>query len=216
MADHLEPVDSFIFEGLQSRFLEVFNTPTVWSTSTDKVKALEKLFPDKNAKIVYPYAFLGLTSWSRSDERGSNRAASIRGTRVAISTDEKSSTTLRFMPTDFNISVEWYSNSFKDLLEFSRKWMFIRERGHLNFKIDFGQTSFDVKTVPETNITFPKREADPDNVQEYFLETSLIVHGYISENELMSTPVVDTINLTTALPEGTVLWQFKSPPNPPL
>lgn len=212
----LDAVDNFIFEGLQSRFLSTFNTKTVWSTSTDRIKSLEKLFPDKKAPITYPYAFLKLASWQRAEDRGSIRAASMRGARVSVSTDNRTTTKVRLLPVDFTVSVEWYSNSFKDLLDISRRWMFISQKGSLNFQVEYGQTSFDIKTVPDTSVNFPTREADPDNVQEYMMETTLVVLGYISETEPMSEQVIDVVDITatTSVPisESTTLWSFKTPP----
>lgn len=212
----LDSVDSFIFQGLQDRFLSVFNTPTVWSTSTAKVKALDKLFKDKGKPVSYPYAFLSLNTWQRAEDRASIRASTLRGTRVSVSTDSVSTYSVRFLPVDFTIGVEWYFNNYGDLLDASRRWMFIQQRGSLNFQVGYGQTSFDIKTVPEPSVTFPKREADPDNVQEYMLETSLNLLGYISETEVIQQGVVNTVEITASLtdpptPES-VAWTFKSKP----
>lgn len=212
----LDSVDSFVFSGLQGKFLSTFNTKTVWTTSTDKVKALEKLFPDKNAKITYPYAFLIPSSWQKNGERGNIRSSSLRGTKVMVSTDNKSTLKVRFLPVDFTVTVEWYSNSFDDLTDIGRRWLFLPQRGGLNFNIDYGETTFTIKTVPEDNINFPQREADPDNVQEYMMTTTLLVQGYISETETIEQQVIDTVEITgtTALPatEASTLWTFKTPP----
>lgn len=192
----LDTVDKFIFDGLQSSMLKVFNTPTVWSTSTDKVKALEKLFPNKNAPLVYPYAILSLLSWERAEDRGSLRHASMRGTRISVGNDEKSLLQVRFLPVNFTISLEWYSNSFLNVNDFGRRWLFAAMRGQLNFQVDYGDSNFDIKVVPAYDLTFPKREADPDNIQEYVVETTLIVQGFISEAEPISHPVIDTVLVT--------------------
>lgn len=215
----LDSVDSYIFGGLQERFLSVFNTKAIWTTSSDKVKALEKLFPDRNApggKITYPYAFLIINSWQKMGERGNLRAASLRGTQVMVSNDELTTLKTRFMPVDFAVSVEWYSNSFKDLQDIGRRWMFAPQRGHLNFNIDYGQTVFGIKVVPEDSVNFPQREADPDNVQEYMMTTTLLLHGFISEPEMIQQQVVETVEgtVSTDLPatEANTLWVFKTPP----
>lgn len=215
----LDTVDHYILAGLQSRFLSEFNTKTVWTTSTDKVKALEKLFPDGKApggKITYPYAFLILDSWQKSSDRASLRSSSMRGTAVMVGTDDRTLLRTRFLPVDFTINVEWYSNSFDVIQDIGRRWMFAQQRGYLNFSVDYGQSDFSIKVVPEDNVRFPMREADPDNVQEYMMTTSLVMQGFISEPELTQQQVIETVEITAATQfpptqEGT-LWVFKTPP----
>ena len=175
--------------------LKVFNTPTVWSTSTDRVKALEKLFPDKNTKLVYPYAFLFLNSWEMAADRGSLRHSSMRGTRIAVASDEKSLMQVRFLPVNFSIGVEWCSNSFLNVTDFARRWMFALSRGQLNFQVGYGDSNFDIKVTPAMDLTFPRREADPENIQEYIVEASLTLQGIISESEPVAHPVVDTLHI---------------------
>ena len=214
--DRLESVDNYIMQGLQDRFLSVFNTPTVWCTSTDKVKAVDKIFADTGGKVTYPYAALVLNSWQRADDRMSLRVASMRGVRVAISTDARTTQKARIIPMDFSVSIEWYFNSFKDMKDTARRWLFIQQKGSLNFQVQYGETYFDIKTLPDTSVNFPKREADPDNVQEYVLETNLVIQGVISEVETTQQQVIDSVEgeAVTSLPssESTTLWQFKSRP----
>lgn len=209
-------VDQFILEGVQQQFLKLFNMPSVWTTSTDKIKALEKIFPDKQQpdfKITYPYAFLILGAWQKSPDRGNRRASSLRGTRVDVSTDVKSSTNVRTLPVDMTVSVEMYFNRYLDMTDTGRRWMFMQERGSLNFQIAYGQSSFDISVIPEDNITFPQREADPDNVQEYVMTTSMVIRGHISETEPIQVPVIDQVVVegSTNADPSTVIWSFKSP-----
>ena len=216
VAQRIDSVDAFIMQGIQERLLSVFNTPTVWTTSTDKVKALEKLFPDSNKKLEYPYAILMLNSWQKAEDRGSLRAASLRGTRVMINTDETNSWNTRFLPVDFSIGVEWYGSSYKDMLDMGRRWIFLAQRGNLNFQVEYGQTTFDIKMLPDSSVNFPLREADPDNVQEYMVALTMVVQGFISETEPINVTVVNTVEINGAVegdltPEGT-LWAFKTPP----
>ena len=209
----LDPLDNYIYAGLQQQFLSLFNTKTIWTTSTDKIKAIEKLFADNEKKVTYPYAFLMLDSWTKSEDRGNRRASSIRGTRVSITNDSKASQNVRFLPVDFSIEVEWFTNSFKEVTQFGRLWMFVQERGSLNFQVAYGQSTFDIKVIPDSSITFPKREADPDNVQEYMVTTRLLMQGYISEENAFEQPVVDTLEINTMLKgENAVVWSYKTPP----
>ena len=210
-----DPVDAFVNSGLQQRFLSVFNTKTVWTTSTDKVKAVDKLFPEGKERISYPYAFLIPSSWTKSRERASLRSTSMRGTRVSVATNNRTTLKVRIMPIDFSVTVEWTSNSFEDLQDIARRWLFIQERGSLNFQIEYGQTAFDISTVPDDTVTFPMREADPDNVQEYLMTTNLLVRGWISEPEAIEEQVIEQLEVSGVLTgdastEGTFM-RFRTP-----
>lgn len=207
----LDPIDAFVFQGLQKQFLSVFNTPTVWTTSTDKTKALAKLFPEK---IAYPHAFLFLETWTTSETRRSLRASTLRGTRVAVSTDNKTTQNVRILPVDYEVKIEWHFNSYQNVLAVGRKWLFLANSGALNFQVDYGQSVFDIRSELVKNVTFPQREADPDNVQEYVLETSLTLQGYISEAETFQQQVIDTVEITGYVGKVSSVseaWSFKTP-----
>lgn len=191
----LETVDRFVFEGLQQKFLDTFNCPTVWTTATDKTKSLDLLFARNKKTVSYPYAFLILNSWEVSEQRMNLRESTLRGTRVSISDDKKSTLEMRFLPVDFNVAVDFRTNSYLHLKDFARRWLISSRMGRLNFNIDFGETTFGVKVVPEASVNFPQREASPDNVQEYEASLNLIIQGYISESEVVEQQVIDTVQM---------------------
>ncbi len=210
----IENIEKLIFAGVQQKFLDVFNSKIVWTTSTDKVQAVKKAFKDK---VEYPYATLELGSWVTATDRSSLRAPSLRGARVEISTDEKNSFNVRILPTDFTVSVEWHFNSGKDMLDTANRWSFTNTRGNMNFDIQFGQSLFGIRVLADTSVNFPLREADPDNIQEYVMTTSLQIQGFISESERINVPVIDTLEITVATDDpitkpDTVLWTFQTPP----
>ncbi len=214
----LDTVDRFIFDGLQSRFFDVFNTPSVWVTATDKVKTLDKLFGERNEKVSYPYVFLKLNAWELAEDRMNLRAGTLRGTRVSISNDEKSTIEMRYLPVNFQVAVELTTNNFRDLLDFGRRWLLSSKKGALNFQVEYGQTRFDIRVMPDPNISFPQREADPENVQEYLAEMNLTIQGFISEAEPVEQAVIDTVGMSMSaqIDKETpdVFWSFNIPKRP--
>lgn len=212
----LDTVDKFIFDGLQARVFETFNTPSVWTTSTDKVRSVDKLFGKNGKEVSYPYAFLVLNTWTRSEDRMNLKFGTLRGTRVAVSDDMKSTIEIRFMPVDFQVTMEFVTNNFKDITDFGRRWLLSSTTGRLNFQVEYGSTSFDVRSVLDGTVNFPKREADPENVQEYQAETSLVIQGFISESEPVQQGVIDTVSISAATglpsdPATGTFWKFDIP-----
>lgn len=216
----IDPIDKFIFEGVQSRFLEVFNVPTVWTTSTDETRALDRLFDGKDRKNQrYPYAFLKMGTWDLPQDRLNNRGATLRGIPVSQSTDGKSYLSVKFLPMNFQVGVKFVTNSFREVVDFARGWMIASKAGYMSFQVEYGLTVVNVTLVMETSITFPQREGSPEEVQEYVAEVGMLVQGHISEPEVKQQVAVDEIELSLALgaasgvtdssgPQPEVFWSF--------
>ena len=220
----LEPVDKFIFDGIQTKFLELFNVPTAWVTSTDDVRILDRLFPDQNKTTSrYPYAFLKINTWETVEDRGNNRAMALRGIPVANSTDGKSFLYARLLPISFSVNVRFVSNSFVQITNFARTWLLASKAGGFSFQVEYGLTTLDIRIVADTSITFPQREASPENVQEYTAEVNLSVLGYVSDVELRQANVLDQVNITAQtagsipvsptapIPNPATFWSYASP-----
>jgi hypothetical protein len=185
------PVERLIFDGLQRSFLRVFKTPSVWVTSTDKVKAVSRLFDGK--PVSYPYVCLTLNSSTTSEDRQNSHATARRGMTTTISTDSRRLYRVHFLPEVFEIGVELMTNNYEDLLRFNNSWKFARRLGHLKFEAAYGSLSFGVGVDQDATVTFPLRTAEPDEVQEYVLITTLNVLGYISRPTLLEGQVADTV-----------------------
>ncbi len=206
----LVPVERLIFDGLQRSFLRVFKTPSVWVTSSDKVHAAARLFGGK--PVVYPYVFLTLNSSATSEERQNNLVAARRGMVATVSTDTKRYYRVSFLPEDFEVGVEFVSNKHADLLKFNNTWKFARKLGWLKFEVAYGSVSFGVSSLLEPNVSFPLRTAEPDEVQEYVMSTSLTIQGYLTNPILLEGQVVDSLDINAELDDGknTTVWSLKT------
>ncbi len=212
-------VDEYIFDGLQQRFLELFNVPTAWVSSTDEVRILDKLFPDTNKSTArYPYAFLRLSSGEVVDDRGNNRALAIRGIPIAQSTNGTTYLYARLLPVSFTVAVKFVSNNFQQIANFGRRWSLASKTGKLSFQVEYGLTSLDIRIVADTNLAFPSRDASPENIQEYMAEANLTILGFVSEHEVRRGQIANQVSVDLGLAGqsgvgSTSFWHF-IPPSP--
>lgn len=195
----LSPVEDFIFSGLQAKILQVFQAPSVWATSTDKIHAVKKLF--SSSKVVYPYACLILDEYTEAPDRGNGRSSSLRGLPAVLSDDMRRMYRVKYLPTDFRVTLEFTTNDFKEVTSFANRWMFARKEGRLSFNVFYGQANFGVSCVLDGTVTIPKRDGDPTAVSEYLVSSGLVIRGFISNPTLIEGQIKDTLIVTGALDE---------------
>ncbi len=212
----LDPVETFVFAGLQKKILEVFETKAVWVTSSDKNKALEKLFGKQgldtsNQSLRYPHAFLTLQRLAKAENRGNSKALSLAGLNtVAMVNDQKRSFRVKLRPTDMSVKLEFVTDDYRKVLQFANTWSFAGDNGWLNFNVLYGGSVFAVSSFLDTEVTIPEKEADLGNVQEYRVEVNLIVQGYLSFATAIEQQIVDTV-----VEEGLLAPKDSSDPNAP-
>ena len=178
----------------------MFDAPTVWTTSTDKVRALDRLFPAKQSQsVTYPYAFLKISSWELATDRRNLRDSALRGIPVTTSDDGKSYLAATFLPVNFSVTVEFVTNDFHSVLEFARKWIIASKTGRLSFQVEYGLTTLNIPLLLDTNVTFPQREGTPEDIPEYLAEVTFSVHGYVSDPTVVQVGMVDSLEVSAAL-----------------
>lgn len=206
------PVEDFVLAGVQQRILTVFDAKALWTTSEDKIKAKEQLFKGEGRK--YPHAYLILTSMQRASDRMNTRWTSLRGAPVTVTTDQKHSFRASFLPTDFQVSLEYVTNSAEQMRQFANSWLFAAQQGLMKFSIEYGRIKFDVGAELTDSVQFPLRNASPDEAQEYLVSTEMKILGYISTPVLQRHDTIDTVVIegqvgAGAKDDGTVAWTFK-------
>lgn len=212
----LNPIESFIFSGIQTRFLEVFEAKSIWATSSDKTKLLQRLFGSQGSgaaetNVTYPYAFLTLNTVSTSETRGSIKALSLYGIQTSVVIeDQKRAYRVKVSPTDFSVAIEYVTNNYQNVLRYVNTWMFAREGGWLKFDVSYGNAQISVGIEMDANVTLPQREADLTNVQEYTVTSNLTILGYMSFSVLQEQQVIDTVQVSELLGtnDSTVTWAF--------
>lgn len=196
----LDPVENFVFSGIQQKFTEKFGCPAVWSTSTDAIQQVAKAQGGRN-QVSYPYIILGMDAYTVSSTRGNIKNQALRGAQSVVVTDEKRTYRVHYLPMDFDISVELRANSFAQVSTFANRWMFSRVLGWLKFDIQYGTQHFGIGVEPSESLNIPKRDAEPGTVQEYILTSTLKVQGFISMPELLEQQIVDNLVITGQLNE---------------
>ena len=214
----LDPVEKFVFSGLQERALEVFEAKSIWATSTDKTKLLQKLFGNvasgaAEIKVTYPYMVFTLGTIAQSETRGNIKSQLMQGLQSAVKLDDDSKRVFRakLLPIDFTTSVEYVTNNFNDVLRYANTWMFARANGWLRFNVQYGDAVLSIGADLESSVTIPQRDSDLTNVQEYTVTSNLTLQGYMSFAVLQEQQVVDQIQVNLALaPAGSTstTWGF--------
>lgn len=212
----LDPIETFIFSGLQQRFLEVFEAKSIWVTSSDKAKLLQKLFGTSGSsandlQVTYPYAFLTLGTVAVAENRQSRKALGLYGLQTAVITDDaKRAYRVKVAPVDFTVSVEFVTNNYQDVLRYVNTWIFARDNGWLKFNIQYGQALASVSLDMDSSLSIPQREADLSNVQDYTVASTLVIQGYMSFPVLMEQQLVDTVVTTTEIGSdvSSATWAF--------
>jgi hypothetical protein len=194
----LDPVEKIIFSGIQQSCMRVFRAPTVWATSTDKIQAVNRLF--NNGRVSYPYMTLQLNSVTSAEGRGNNRHTAMKGEHVVISDDNRRSFRLTFLPVDFQIEVEFVSQTHEDTLRFTSDWMFARQLGFLKFEAAYGRTSFGVGIEMDSTVTIPLRDGDADTMTTYTLNTMFTVQGFMSRATLLEGQIITDVTSVTSVP----------------
>lgn len=213
----LDPVEKFIFAGLQRQVLKVFEAKSVWTTSNDKIKALQQLFgqPSQEASelnVTYPYVYLTLGSLAEATDRGNINAASSRGlSNIVPSSDARRSFRVSYIPVDFSVTFDYITNNYSDVIKFSKAWLFARNKGMLNFDVTYGRGKFSVSVRPDSTVQIPPREAELEGSGEYTITQTLTILGYVSDATLVEQQVTTIVEADLALNDGTVFWSTQSP-----
>lgn len=213
----LDPVEKFIFAGLQRQVLKVFEAKSVWTTSNDKIKALQQLFgqPSQEASeqnVTYPYVFLTLGSLAESTDRANANATAARGLpNVVPSSDARRSFRVSYLPIDFTVTFDYVTNNYADVIKFSKAWLFTRRKSLLNFSVTYGRSSFSVSVRPDNTVQIPPRESELEGAGEYTITQTLTVLGYVSEATLVEQQITTIVEADLALNDGTVFWSTQSP-----
>jgi len=192
----IQPIESFVLDGLLKRFATVFQCRAIITTTNDKTKTLQKFFDGKD--VEYPYAFLTIQSLAHNKESYQSTSLTRRGVPIASGQDQ--AFTARMLPTNFNIEVEFHTNKYSGLepqtvLGYVRRWLFAYKCGYLKFNIQYGQVPIRIGITMDDNVPTPPLENKVEQESVYKITSNLVVHGWTSEPILGSHGVISEIDL---------------------
>lgn len=218
------PIEEFCYSGIQKRMLEIFGVPAVWTQATDEIRAVRKALIQSGGsdKITYPYITLRKTTFSRPTDRGSIVALHSFGTRVRSHIDQNIFYQTSLVPIEVAVNVKYVTDSEKTLNHFANSWFMAASAGHLTFDIEYGETDVSVGVILSESVSFPTREADPNNAPEYIVEAEMKCLMYLSDPVLRQGKLATSIQVDgfiateeesssrKVLPISRSIWSFKS------
>jgi hypothetical protein len=199
----IPPIDNFIREGFTKHIQTQFRCPAMFVSSVDKLRNLQTL--QGNATPKYPYIFLSIQNIQPNLESYVTHKLSKQGIPVTVNTDNNQFMLARLIPAKFEIEVTFTTNKFSsddlDSVEgFTRRWLFARRIGSLNFNVDYGMTKLAISYTLGDTVPIQPRENPADQESVYVVTNNATVHGYVSEPELGTRGRINQIVLTESLP----------------
>ncbi len=194
----IEPIDFLVLKGFQERFQQVFGAvKCAYINANDKTKILQRLFGD--TPLEYPYATFEIRRVEENTETYNPHNMIRRGIvlDVASSTEVR---TVRVLPTNFEIDIEFTTNKFQSVeqgsvLAFCRRWLMARRLGWLKTSINYGRHQFGVLVTLDSGLDTPSRENVVENETSYKISCKATIHGYSSEPVLGHKGIATQFNV---------------------
>jgi len=206
----IEPIDSFVLAGFQQRFQQVFQCRCLYINQNDKTKVLERVF-GQGQDITYPYAWFTLNTISENTASYNAHPLGRRGITLNVNS-ESTIQTVRVMPTNFELEVNYVTNKFESVEQgsvtaFARRWLLARRFGYLKFSIDYANLQFSIGNTMSESVPIPHRENITEAETKYDVVVQATIHGYTSEPVLGTKGKVNKFNLNEGikLPNGRVV-----------
>lgn len=184
--DTIQPVDALIRGGFAQKMTEQFRSPTIWTTSPDKLAALKAML--KNEQPQYPYMFLVEQSISPNHDSYASHRLARYGVPVLYSDDKREVYYARLIPQNFEIEVTFITDRFDgDLASvdgFARRWQFALRNGFLHYRLNYGLTAMDITVMLNDTLSIPSRDNPAESESIYQVVANATIKGYISEADL--------------------------------
>lgn len=200
---NIDPLERLCINGIKSKFSQVFNCKNTEVTSAyEKMRILKERKAGEN--ISYPMAFLKISTLSGATDRYTSPYLARTGVQIVSSDDNTSAISVKVLPANFQIDVEYRTNQFDldietSAMAFSRKWLFARRNGKLKFNISYGRVSFLIGSVMDEQVNIPERPGITESAAEYIVTSSLVLQAWISEPQTKIIGTVQKVDVTQAL-----------------
>lgn len=185
---------------LTERLQQVFNTIVIPSTSTDRIKILERYLGGR--KPEYPYLFLSLQSIASNPESYVSSRMARRGLTATM--DAGNGFNVRVLPANYEFQIDFVTNSFQgidmdNVMAFNSRWLMARRCGWLKFNINYGRLQFLIGVTMSDSLSVPTLENRADTEAAYTVTASLTVHAYVSEPVLKEQTLITSIEVNGVL-----------------
>lgn len=199
----IQPIDYLVLAGFQERFQQVFGAvKCAYINANDKTRILQKVFGE-GQPLEYPYATFEIKRVDDNVESYNPHYLMRRG--LVLSVDSNSTLqTVKVLPTNFEIEIEYTTNKFQSVqqgsvLAFTRRWLHARRGGYLKTSINYGRLQFGIGVTLDPGIDIPSRENVTENETSFKIMCKAIIHGYTSEPVLGVKGKVNQFNVNGAV-----------------
>ncbi|QDH83598.1 hypothetical protein [Achromobacter phage Motura] len=207
----LQPLEEYMLEGVAQYFAKRFQCMVAYGNSVDRIRTIEKLLAGKS--VVYPYAYLSLTSIGHDAQSFHTQTLARSGVPVVIQSDGNQFYRVRLMPALFEFEVAYVTNQMmgtnqRSVLEFQRRWLFVRRQGGLKFSVKYGDLNLRVGLEMSESVPTPTMENKTESTAEYECTSTFTLRGFISEPVLGETGIVKEVNIEEVLGHSAVTIPF--------
>lgn len=213
----LANVESLITSGFGKRFHKVFDIPLLISNIANKRQAFAEAQAQK-PDLKLPFAIASYSTLSGTQQRYAATPLLRRGIIGGATHDNVQAYRLRMLPVTTAFQITILSQDIETLRKFSHNWLFAATEGSMKFTVKYGIADIDVNVDMDPEIQFPQRAAGVNEPEEYELNTSIRLEGYINK-PLEKAQTVNEVEATALLnealagsPKGqTQVFMFKVP-----
>lgn len=188
----IEPVEAFVFSGVQVKTKSVFNAPFYMVQSTDVRSVLQQLKKRANDVFLFPYITGRVGS---IEERQDVNGFEFARNGVTVSVEEKQAWKALLIPVTFTLECNYFAKSYREMQDFASTLMFARRRHLLNFNIVYGRTSLGNRIEVDSNLSLVERSAELEQEQMYQVPWTMRLHSWISTPNLVSQQIYDGVEL---------------------
>ncbi len=208
----LDPVESFVFDGLAQQCSRVFGCPAVSGGTADKVQMLERI---TSGQVKYPYIFLNIQRLTYNAESYSTNRMSRTGLKCLVNADSGMIYQVRLVPTNFEVEVQFICNSMDprkpgSLIEFQKRWLLAYRAGHLKYQINYGDLTLRIGCTLAESVDVPQLENKTEQPAHYECNATLTVHGYVGDPHLKNVGVVKQVDIQDILGVNATFVPFRS------
>lgn len=189
----LEPIEELTRAGLLRRMREIFGFDWIMASSTEEITLLKR--NKQGEEVKYPYGTLFQSGLAKGVDTYRSQPMLRRGMITNLALDDKVAYKIAVMPADMEFEVTCKDARLDRLQQFAKRWLMTSQAGYLKFGVGYGKTQFNISVILNETLSFTKRDAGPDNIQEHTLVTTMLVKGYISEATLIEEQAIKEVQL---------------------
>lgn len=180
-----------VVQKFQSQFSRVNNSnlplQVHWIQSTDIYKHLTEIQKQTNKPLRFPYLFLKLTNVTFLDSSSGKsllaRNTAKFGSFGSLNSSQNMYNVHTIIPADFEVEATFITDSYQDLMRYIKRWSFTAVQKKLNFTANYDDIPTTVTVDMNDSLSIPQKENDVENADTYTVESSLVVHGWLSDDE---------------------------------